>query len=817
MKPTFLPPVSLCVALLVGPGAALCSAAPAAAARNRAVASVMETRFIANTGQLEDEQVSFYARTFRGTVSVLADGSISYAVPPPPAEHGRSVTLFKETFAHGQDHGPRGLTPLASSLSIFKGNDPSRWRPRVPTFRAVSLTGSDAAINVALVARGQNIEKYFRVQPGADPGHIAVRVHGAEQMYLTAEGDLVATGRGTDLRFTAPKAYQATGRVRDPIKVAYRVQGDTYGFDVGAYDPTRELVIDPLLASTYVGGSNNLDVALDAVAATNGNLYVAMFTLSTDVPVTSNAVTTNAVGGSDTVIALFNNDLDQLLASTYLGGDGNEDVTAVTLDTNGCVVVVGSTDSTNYPTWGAYQAANAGGQDAFVTKLDPWLTNLLASTYVGGSNDDDAVAVQVSPQNDVYFTGPTASPDFPVDQGAYDPTFNPTNSGTDCYVAKLSPDLNSLLASTFLGGTSGDTPKDLTLDADNTLYVCGYTASSDFPVSAGAYASSYAGGTYDGFVSRLNPGLTALQASSFLGGSLADQAWVVCQGKTELYVAGATASGDFPTTPGAYDTNGVASTDHAFVCKLAPALTNVNASTLLGTSVGWVDMTLDDQDRVFLAGATRSPTFPTTLEGRDTSYNGGFNDAFVSKLNAPLSQLLASTFHGGTETDLGRAVELGPSNEVFVVGDTYSPDFPTARGYDPTYNSNGDAFVSKFDPDLSHWWRSYGVIDTGAALPNDYGAVNQGQLKWIAQKAFDAMNALLTDGADSGVSNMVDRFSATNNYRAVTIGQAKTTAQPFYDRLGLTNYPWLGAPATNDYGAANIGQIKNLFSFPIHE
>jgi len=782
----------------------------------RRLDSMSRTRFVENTGQLQRRQVSYYADVSQGTVFVLEDGSLAYLLATGTGvEDNGARCLFREVVGNTPVSVPQGTGQLPAGINVFRGSDQSRWRTGIPTFRAVSLGEVRPGVRLELVAREHNVEKRFHIRPGADPEGITVAVEGADHLSVTAEGELeVHTSLGP-VRFTAPLACQDEDGRRTAVPISYRIENQRYGFNVGDYDTTRDLLIDPLLASTFLGGANG-DIAFAMTVDTNGNVYVAGSSLSTDFPVTPTAYGTNHVGGRDVVITKFNPGLTEVLASTYIGGDANDEAFGVCLDTNGALYVTGTTKSTNYPSLGGYQTTLAGGQDVFVSKLDSSLTNLIASTLVGGNGDDYANGIGVGRNDDIYIAGETSSSNFPTTPTAYDPAFNQSGSGIDCFVARLNGALSELPASTFLGDTSDDVANGIAVDPTGGVWVAGGTMSSNFPTTANSYDTSHNGG-WDAFVSKLDANLSNLVASTFIGSTNQDTAYSLdLDGAGNVYTAGSSYSAGFPTTPGAYDTNGLTFANQGFVSKLDSGLTNLLASTLLGRLVVNMDLTMAPESAVYVAGSTHATDFPTTGGAHDRTHNGSA-DVFVSRFDPDLSTLQASTYHGGAAIDNTWAVALDRSNNVYVVGETYSSDFPTVHAHDPSYNLNADGFVSRFDPNLQHWWYSYGVVDTNATVTNDYAAANQGQLKWMAGKARAAMDDLLTDGADSTISNLVNGFTATNNYQAVNIGQAKNTAQPFYDRLGLTNYPWLGAAATNDYGAANIGQIKNLFSFPIHD
>ena len=301
---------------------------------------------------------------------------------------------------------------------------------------------------------------------------------------------------------------------------------------------------------------------------------------------------------------------------------------------------MGETESLNYPTTpGAYdESYNVGLYgDAFVSKLDSSLSTLLASTFIGGGDGGEwCKSIALDDGGNVYITGRTWSFDYPTTPGAYDESYN----GNDSYVSKLNSTLSTLLASTFIGGGDRDESISITLDDGGNVYVSGFSWSSDYPTTPGAYDESFNGGD-DAFVSKLDSSLSLLLASTFLGGYLDDLIkFTTFDGSGNIYVIGHTDSSDFPITPGSYD-----------------------------------------------------ESFNST--------HPAYSDVYVSKINSSLSTLLASTFIGGVHNDSGNSIILDGIGNVYITGCTDSSDFPTTPGaYDESFNSR-NVFISKLDSNLS--------------------------------------------------------------------------------------------------------------------
>ncbi len=562
--------------------------------------------FIANNGQI-DKRVLFYAPTFRGTVFVKKNGEIVYSLPEgrhgsegtkdregkPTQNHlmqdARGIAL-KEQLVGSKIDEIRGGAKSVATVNFFTGNDPSKWRSNISTYEIVEMGEVYEGIALRLKAYGNNVEKLFTVKPDANHETIRIRLEGAQDLTVNTAGELVAETELGAVKFTRPVAYQEIEGKRVEIECKYVISdcgiqgtGDgslkseaesqnngktftnsksevhnpksEYGFKVAGYDRTKDLIIDPLLASTYLGGpyeDRGRSIAVDA----DGNVFVAGETLSSEFPSTPGAYRTSRKGNTDVFVSKFNHGLTKLLASTFLGGSLNHERTcSIATDAGGNVYVAGSTYSKDFPTTrGSYDGASNGRWEVFVSKLNNGLTNLLASTFLGGNSDENGYSIAIDADGNVYLTGETLSSDFPTTPGAYDTSYN--GGYYDAFVSKFNSGLTSLLASTFLGGGSGDYGRAITVDGVGNIFVTGNTWPKDFPTTPGAYNTSYNGGNDDVFVSKFNSGLTNLLMSTFLGGSRSDYGNAIAVSAVgNVYVTGETLSPDFPATPGSYDTS----------------------------------------------------------------------------------------------------------------------------------------------------------------------------------------------------------------------------------------------------------------------
>ena len=385
-----------------------------------------------------------------------------------------------------------------------------------------------------------------------------------------------------------------------------------------------------------------------------------------------------------------------LLASSFLGGSGEEGGycgDAVALGPDGTVYVTGHTSSTDFPTTTG-DPYHGGASDVFVARFDATLTNLLAAVFLGGSDEEQASCVVVDAAGNVYVSGGTMSTDFPTTTGAYDRTFGGGSAGPydvpgDVFVTKLSADLSTLLASTYFGGTSFDYSRAIITDG-TSVHIAGATASSGL-ATAGAFDETRTlGGDWggiDAYVAEFDASLSTLLSATYLGGGGSDYCEDMASGTGGVYVTGWTSSNNYPYTPTAYDNTFGGGVYDAFVTGLDSSLTGLVGSTYLG-GTSWdfgYAIATDAAGNVYVTGHNAetgaTTTFPTTAGSFQAEYNGiggaGVgDDAFVSKFDATLSTLVASTMFGGTGWEYATGLKWDPDGYVCLVGTTSSEDIP---------------------------------------------------------------------------------------------------------------------------------------------
>ena len=398
--------------------------------------------------------------------------------------------------------------------------------------------------------------------------------------------------------------------------------------------------------------------------------------------------------------------------------------------------------------------------------IDP---GLLYSTFLGGSSGDFGFGIAVDATGNAYVTGATVSTNFPTTPGAFDATHN---GGDDAFVTKLNATGSALLYSTFLGGNSNDLGRGIAVDAAGSAYVTGQTSSINFPTTPGAFDTSH-NGLRDAFVTKLNTTGSALLYSTFLGGGDHDGVHngmgIAVDTAGSAYVTGATRSGNFPTTPGAFDTTHNGGGSDAFATKLDATGSALLYSTFLGGNDfdDGTAIAVDAASNAYVTGNAVSSNFPTTPGAFDTTHNGG-EDAFVTKLDTTGSVLLYSTFLGGSFTDVGFGIAVDAAGNAYVTGFTFflfGTVFPTTPGaFDTSPNPAFDAFVTKLNT-------------TGSALL--YSTL-------LGGSNFDAGHGIVVDSA--GNAYITGRTDSINF--PTTPGAFDTThngsADPFVTKLNMT-------------------------------
>jgi hypothetical protein len=373
--------------------------------------------------------------------------------------------------------------------------------------------------------------------------------------------------------------------------------------------------------------------------------------------------------------------------STYLGGSNDELYTRMCVDELGQVHLTGYTYSYDYPIENAYQGSKASSLlDAILTKFNSSGSDLIFSTYFGGSSSEYFFGITVGGNGDVYIAGDTFSSDLPA--------INSRIGGKDVFIARFDS-IGNFLCGRYLGGAGEDRNLDIILDSSNHLWVTGFTSSTDFPTKN---PYQYWSGGYCVYVSKLTSDLSIIKYSTYLGGSGEDIAnRIAIDNSGCFYVTGRTSSSDFPVK-NAWQNNYGGGQYDLFLTKFKPDGSEMVFSTYLGGSGDEYGqgLALGNSGSVYIGGFTDSTDFPTKNPYQGT--NRGDYDIVISKFSPDGSQLLYSTYLGGTGEDLHGVLTLDNSGYIYVTGSTYSADFPSKAPYQSSYGGSSDAIFSIFSP-----------------------------------------------------------------------------------------------------------------------
>ncbi len=638
---------------------------------------------------------------------------------------------------------------LAGKSNYFIGNDPAGWRTDIPNYSRVRYRGVYPGVDVVYYGAQRRIEYDFVVSPHSDPRKIKLAFEGAEKIAVDEQGDLLLDIGGEQLRMRKPIVYQESNGARRQIESRYilldddsairnpqsAIRNPAVGFQIGDYDTSEILIIDPVLEySTFYGGSGT-DIAYGIAVDRQGSVYITGQTSSLNFP-THDPLDATMDGANDAFVVKLNPRGNAVVFSTYIGGRNPGDRGwAIAVDQAGNIYFTGETTSLNFPTVNAAQPNFRGGIDAFAAKLNIQGNDLLYSTYLGGGFTDVAYAIALDRFDNAYITGRTESSNFP----ARNP-LQPTLRGQrDAFVTRFSPD-GAILFSTYLGGeppAPGERDEEagygIALDALQNVYVTGFTSSPNFPLLnpiQGAF-----GGVEDAFVTKLNSTGSAIIYSTFLGGRRADNGrGVAVDGFGNAYVTGYTLSSDFPHVNAFQQTYG--GSGDGFVTKLNGAGTALVYSTFLGGSAAEnsgipSDVTpscaiaVDALGQAYVTGKTESQDFPVTRPIQSALL--GDTDAFVAKFDSAGSALIFSTYLGSSFTGLtgfeerGLDIAIDSAGGAYVTGQMLKSDFLTIGPAQKDYGGGlSDAFITKIStPDIVTITPVSAASFNGAALAPD--------------------------------------------------------------------------------------------------
>ncbi len=688
-------------------------------------AALNQLRFEPNVGQFAPS-VRYQARGSDYSVALTSDGAALLI----------GAVQLRFGVAGGDLATPIASQPLAGVSNYLQGNDPSRWHVGVPAYARVTYQNVYPGISLSYYDGGAGLEYDFILAAHADPSRIRLRISGADKLSLAADTLEIHTLAGT-IQQPAPHIYQDTPAGRQPVSGGFRLLANSaVGFQLDAYNPSLPLVIDPqIVYSTQLGGNAYGDgqgyetQAGSAITISpDGSAYVAGTTYTSDFPVSATAVQTSFLGNrlapnywgssdhNDAVVLKLSPDGSQLLYATYLGGSGDDEASAISLDRAGNIYIAGITSSSDFPA--ATPLVSGVPGSAFLVKLNPSGRSIIYSHYLSGVAPEGKVALAVTGGGETVVAGGTLTATLPVRHalqprfGGGDEGYNGYLSGGDGFLMRIAADGKTLKFATYLGGSHADAIRSVAIDRSGAVYVTGYTRSQDFPVRHAA--QPLPGGvsfshnpwgddaTDDAFIAKLTPDGSHLVYATYLGAGGNDEAYSLALDRTgAAYVAGVTSSADFPTrnavqphAGGGLDT---------FLAKLAPDGSHfvyvtyyggpdddgmMSIARGCGANGGFdssgVAVAVDTSGAAYLTGSTLSYHFPT-FRAFQPDFGGGNScqkmaangDAFIVKFSPDGQRVVYASYLGGSSGEEGRAIAVDGAGDAYLTGRSWSSDFPT--------------------------------------------------------------------------------------------------------------------------------------------
>ncbi len=568
-----------------------------------------------------------------------------------------------------------------------------------------------------------------------------------------------------------PGAYQTTtnGTHGNDVTAQFTIVAENvFAIDLpNGYDKSQTLRIDPQIYSTFVGGTGN-DEALALGVTSTGSVVIAGSSSGFDYPTTPGTIERMNAGLSDCIISELDSTLSLLQFSTYLGGVFNDFSNGLTIDSQNCIYVTGSTESDNFPTTtNAYCRSHSGYRtdDCFVLKINPTGTQLVYSSFIGGSYVDEGYSIIANEaDSSCSICGSTLSLDYPTTTGTYNPI---TNGGYDCIITKLSMNRSALLFSTYFGGSYDEVSNSIIqLRLDQSIVFAGYTNSSDFPCSSDAFDSSFHGGV-DAFISRVSHDGSILMKSTYIGGSGGDRIHDIALSQDSIIIAvGVTASSDYPHTENAFDTTQNGNYD-CFVTVINNNLSHLLYSSFFGGTDNDIGMAVARNSyEIIVTGTTSSTNFPTTMNALQQSYSGGSNDCFVVRISLDNPNHFYSTFLGGSSDDGGEDICCISISKICAIGLTSSANFPISSScFDTSSNGQYDCFITQFTIDTTSVQESSLHPNSTLLVKNYPNPFNATTTLSYTLPSLSRVDLRLYDLTGREVSTLVQREQRAGSYR----------------------------------------------------
>lgn len=609
----------------------------------------------------------------------------------------------------------------SGQLSIVIGSDSTKWT-RQSLYQSLHFGEVVPGIQAKLTASRRSAELILEVAPGAKPKSFSVQTN--RKLAVDSNGALKLD---TNISLTPPIAWQTINGERRQVDVRYRVDGQVYGFDLGSYDSSHTLYIDPVIATTYVGSNADFSERIVGIAhsPSRNRIYVAGYLPDTDA---FQGVTFDPTIAADKLfISAFDADLRTLIGGIIFGGSRFNFAHDLAFDeASGELYVVGNTLSDDWPAVdGTLQPElNAGDSrsiDGFIAVVDADLTEVTRATYFGGfcvnegGLEDIIYDAALHTNGDLYIGGITCTRDLPMRSGGAfeDPPGDPDTGYS--FISRITPDLTAVVQTTYFGGSSREEVLDLLIANDGGLYVAGETRSNDFEgVAGGAINTTTIG--QNGFVALFSEALDDLTSATYLGGNtgvgvLSQSVSAIAEFGEDIFAVGETSTNDFPgTSNGAQETYPLCSSPNCaagYVARLSSDLSELKQATYLGGTDGDRLLAIATNDEmIFVGGSTSSTDIPGTMNGIQAD-NQGIADGYLARLNHELTAIEQSTYFGTPGRDTIDHLLIDSSeNRLWAAGITTADDTGRLPGALEGANDTGvfgeDGYVTLLDLTLSN-------------------------------------------------------------------------------------------------------------------
>lgn len=662
----------------------------------------LQTPFILNKGQI-DKKIIYYSKIKGGAIYINQNGDIIYSFSDI---NKQKKYVVRENFFNCLSNKISANNKTVTEFNYFKGKNKDKWHTSIPSYNTINFNEIYKGIKLKFEIINNNLEKIFYLSPNADPSQILINY--SENFIIKKNGELKLDK--TNLSFTKPIAYQIIKGEKKQIRINYKIIGNKIGFDIGKYDKNNVLIIDPLIASTYIGG-NNQEFITGIKEDSEGNYIISGYTTSSDFPITKNvydSIFQGDAGYTETFyITKIKSDLTTVLSSTFLCGGNYNRGGEICLDNQDNVYITGLTYNSDFPiTENAYDSVfREHTFMGFVSKLNKNLNKLIGSTFIGGNNDDNVKFISLSNNGIIYISGETKSNDFPISPSAFCNNF--INGHTYIFISALDTSLSSLYYSTLIGCDTCDENDDvysMAIDKNNNIYIAGLTQTKGFPLTNNAVYKEFQNGD-NAFIMKLSPDLSILKASTLFGYGYCYN--MIIDDFCNIYVEGLGST----TTPMCNNSYIKKYTPNSsFISKLDSNLSLLKASTYVN-NIYIKNIKLNNKGYIYALGGTSDSNFEITMGAFSSELKdscGG--DIAIVKLNNSLTNLYLSTFFGGTNRDVASKLLINKDNQIVFCGQTNSNDLPLSpNAFCSTYvgGTNAieqncyDCFISVLDSNLS--------------------------------------------------------------------------------------------------------------------